>query len=133
VINITAMSSVNVVRLSAQFFAIPILSRLLTPDEYGIMGMAMPFTVLAMTLVDGGIRMSLVRTSSAEWKAWSTCFWLTMFLGLGGNRLPLGDHESVGGDAQRGVVMKASPSAAFEMPEPDLLLELLIVALDPPA
>ena len=29
--------------------------------------------------------------------------------------------------------MKASPSAAFEMPEPDLLLELLIVALDPPA
>src|SRR5258707_1137784 len=30
-------------------------------------------------------------------------------------------------------MMKASPSAAFEMPEPDLLLELLIVALDPPA
>src|SRR5712692_6484709 len=30
-------------------------------------------------------------------------------------------------------MMKASPSTAFEMPEPDLLLELLIVALDPPA
>jgi hypothetical protein len=26
--------------------------------------------------------------------------------------------------------MEAAPSAAFEMPEPDLLLELLIVALD---
>ena len=51
----------------------------------------------------------------------------------GGNRLPLGDQESVGGDAQRGVVMEAAPSAAFEMPEPDLLLELLIVALDAPA
>ena len=51
----------------------------------------------------------------------------------GGNRLPLGDQESVGGDAQRGVVMEAAPSAPFEMPKPALLLELLIVALDAPA
>ena len=51
----------------------------------------------------------------------------------GGNRLPLGDQEAIGCDAQRGVVMEAAPSAAFEMPEPDLLLELLIVALDAPA
>ena len=29
--------------------------------------------------------------------------------------------------------MEATPSAAFEMPEPDLLLEFLIVALDAPA
>ena len=29
--------------------------------------------------------------------------------------------------------MKAAPSAPFEMPEADLLLELLIVALDAPA
>ena len=30
-------------------------------------------------------------------------------------------------------MMEAAPSAPFEMPEPDLLLELLIVALDAPA
>ena len=30
------------------------------------------------------------------------------------------------------MVMEAAPSAPFEMPEPDLLLELLIVALDAP-
>ena len=29
--------------------------------------------------------------------------------------------------------MEAAPSAPFEMPEPDLLLEFLIVALDAPA
>ncbi len=52
---------------------------------------------------------------------------------LRGNRLPLGDQESVGSDAQRRVVMEAAPSAPFEMAEPDLLLELLIVALDAPA
>src|ERR1035437_8087172 len=34
----------------------------------------------------------------------------------GGNRLPLGDQESVGGDAQRGVVVEAAPPSALEMP-----------------
>ena len=51
----------------------------------------------------------------------------------GGNRLPLGDQESIGCDAQRGVVMEAAPAAPFKMPEPDLLFEFLIVALDAPA
>src|SRR5258705_783765 len=41
--------------------------------------------------------------------------------------------ESVGGDAQRGLVVEAPPSAPLEVAEPDLLLELLIVALDAPA
>jgi hypothetical protein len=31
------------------------------------------------------------------------------------------------------VVVEASPSSAFEMPEPDLLLEFLVVTLDAPA
>ena len=52
---------------------------------------------------------------------------------LRGNRLPFGDQESVGRDAQRGVVVEATPTSAFEMPEPDLLFEILIIALDAPA
>src|SRR6185312_11749331 len=51
----------------------------------------------------------------------------------GGNRLPLGDQESVGCDAQRSVVVEATPTSPFEMPEPDLLFEILIIALDAPA
>lgn len=39
----------------------------------------------------------------------------------------------MGGDAQRGMVVEAAPSASLEVSEPDLLLELLIVAFDPPA
>src|ERR1700733_5471968 len=107
------MSSVNVVRLSAQFFAIPILSRLLTPDEYGIMGMAMPFMVLAMTLVDAGICMSLVRTSSADWKAWSSCFWLTMLLGL----------------VLAGLMLVLAPVAALVLGEPRLEPIVMTLAL----
>ena len=51
----------------------------------------------------------------------------------GGNRLPLGDQESVGCNAQRGVVMEAAPTTPFKVAEPNLLLKLLIVALDAPA
>src|SRR6202142_4626140 len=51
----------------------------------------------------------------------------------GGNRLPLGDQEPVGRDAQRGVVVEATPTSPFEMPEPNLLFEILIIALDAPA
>src|SRR5260221_12754011 len=51
---------------------------------------------------------------------------------LRGNRLPLGDQESVGCDAQRGVVVEAAPSTALEVAEPDLLLEFLIVTFDTP-
>src|SRR3979411_1271519 len=41
----------------------------------------------------------------------------------GGNRLPLGDQESVGCDAQRRMVMEAAPSAPFIVPQSDLLLK----------
>ena len=51
----------------------------------------------------------------------------------GGNRSSFRDQESVGGDAQRGVMMEATPSSSLIVTEPKLLLEILVVALDPPA
>src|SRR5499426_3848810 len=51
----------------------------------------------------------------------------------GGNRLSLGDQESVGRNAKGGVMVEAAPSPSFKMSQPDLLLEFLIVAFDPPA
>jgi hypothetical protein len=35
--------------------------------------------------------------------------------------------------SERRVMVKAAPSAAFIVPEPDLLLEVLVIALDAPA
>src|SRR6202051_4068217 len=52
---------------------------------------------------------------------------------LGGNRLPLGDQESIGRDTQRAVMVETSPAAPFIVAEPDLLLEVLVVPLDAPA
>jgi hypothetical protein len=51
----------------------------------------------------------------------------------GGIAPPLGDQESVSCDAQRRVVVEAAPPTSFEVAEPLLLLELVIIALDAPA
>ena len=51
----------------------------------------------------------------------------------GGIRTPFGDQESVGCDAERHMVVKASPASSFIVTEAKFLLEFLIVALDPPA
>ena len=76
------MSSANILRLLAQFFVIPILSRLLSPEDYGIAAIAMPIIVLTMVFTDAGLGRSLVRTPVGEKEIWSTCFWLSVFLGL---------------------------------------------------
>jgi O-antigen/teichoic acid export membrane protein len=75
-----AMSSVNVLRILAQFIAIPILSRLLSPTDYGLVGIAMPFVLFAMMIADAGVGMSLVRTPAKDREEWSTCFWLSVLL-----------------------------------------------------
>ena len=50
-----------------------------------------------------------------------------------GKAAALGDEEAVGRDAERRVVVEAAPAAALEVAQTQLLLELLEVALDPPA
>ena len=47
--------------------------------------------------------------------------------------LSLADQESIGGDAERGVVMESSPAPPFEVGEAEFALEFLIVAFDAPA
>ena len=78
-----AVSFVSAFRLLAQFIAVPILSRLLSPSDYGLVAMAMPFLLFAMVIADAGIGVSLVRTPAGERHVWSTCFWLSLMLGAG--------------------------------------------------
>jgi len=82
VLGTAAMSSVGVLRLLAQFLIIPVLSRLLSPTDYGVVAMAMPFVFFTMMFADAGVGRSLVRTPSGERGVWSTCFWLSVFLGV---------------------------------------------------
>jgi len=45
---------------------------------------------------------------------------------------PLSEQETVGGDAQAGVMMKAAPAPALVVAQAEILLEVLVVALDTP-
>ena len=76
------ISSVGVLRLLVQFMALPILSRILSHEDYGVVAMAMPFVFFALLFADAGISMSLVRTDAKDTRTWSTCFWLSSGLGL---------------------------------------------------
>src|ERR1700689_882482 len=49
-----------------------------------------------------------------------------------GKQAPLSDEEPVSGDGEGGVMMEASPAAAFEVAESEFLFELLIVAFYDP-
>src|ERR1700756_5297111 len=81
--NTAIMSSVTIFRLLAQLLVIPVLSRLLSPEDYGLVAMAMPFVLFTMCFTDAGVGQSLIRTSREERDVWSTSFWLTVLLGLG--------------------------------------------------
>ena len=85
------MSSVNLLRLLAQFLVVPALARFLSPTDYGMVGLAMPFTIFAMIIADAGVGLSLVRTPVAK-RVWSTCFWLSAILGFGSGY----DHGDAG-------------------------------------
>jgi O-antigen/teichoic acid export membrane protein len=116
-LNISAMSSANVIRLLAQFFAVPVLSRLLSPAEYGIVGMAMPIILFTMMIADAGLGLSLVRSSASDSNAWSTCFWLSLLLGA----------------ASGALIAGFAPVLAIIVGEPDLgpivmALALIVVA-----
>ena len=51
----------------------------------------------------------------------------------GGKTVPLADQEPIGGEAQRGVMVKTAPTPSFLVTQAQLLLEFLIVAFDDPA
>jgi polysaccharide transporter, PST family len=76
------VSSASVIRILAQFIALPILSRLLTSTDYGLVAIASPFIAFAMLITDAGLGMSLVRSTPLDDDvAWSTSFWVIFSLG----------------------------------------------------
>ncbi len=59
-----------------------ILARLLTPDDYGAIGMLMIFIAVANTFVDGGFGSALIQKKEPTNEDYSTIFWWNMFLSL---------------------------------------------------
>src|SRR6266478_4694534 len=50
-----------------------------------------------------------------------------------GDGAAFGDQKAVGGNTECGMVVEAAPPAPFIITEAEFLLQLLIIALDPPS
>ena len=68
--------------MAISFVSNIILARLLSPDDYGIIGMLMIFIAVANTFVDGGFGSALIQKKRPTKEDYSTIFWWNMFLSM---------------------------------------------------
>lgn len=64
----------NVVRMSVTFVVSIILARLLSPDDYGLLGLIAVFTAVCQTLIVGGFTTALIRKKDATDDDYNTVF-----------------------------------------------------------
>ena len=75
--------SAQVIRVVTQFFIVlPILTRLLTPEDYGIIAMGLALVVFFMIFNNFGIGPALVRHENPTESLWATAFWTNMGVGV---------------------------------------------------
>ncbi len=59
-----------------------VLARMLTPDDYGCVGMLAIFILVSNTFVDGGFGSALIQKKEPTQKDYSTIFWWNIFVSL---------------------------------------------------
>lgn len=78
-----AWSSVDrVAQQGTQFIIGIILARLLSPTDYGLMGMVMIFATLSYVLVEGGLTAALVRTKNITREHTNTVFYSNLIVSV---------------------------------------------------
>lgn len=75
--------AVTVTKTALQFVVVlPILARVLTPEEFGLVAMAMAFVSFFTMFNDLGISAALVRADEPSAAFWSSAFWTNLALGI---------------------------------------------------
>ena len=64
------------------FLVTLVMSRILTPGEYGLIGMLAIFIALAQVFIDGGFANALIRKENRTETDFSTVFWVNLGIGL---------------------------------------------------
>jgi len=77
-----AVSGSNIIRFSVQLALLPILARLIGPEEYGLVALAIPFILFCNIFSDGGLGVALARQQNPSREMESTVFWIAGGLGL---------------------------------------------------
>ena len=64
------------------FISTIILARILTPHDFGLIGMTVVITALAQVLIDSGFSQALIRKHSCSASDYNTVFYLNVGIGL---------------------------------------------------
>jgi O-antigen/teichoic acid export membrane protein len=70
-------------KVGLQLLLLPIMARLLGPDEFGIYALALPTVSLVALLADGGLGATLAREPETSSLVWSSAFWFLLCTGIG--------------------------------------------------
>lgn len=76
------LSGSNAFRLTVQFLLFPVLARLLDPEDYGLIALAMPVVLFAITLGEGGMGPALMRVPDPNGEVEATMFWTSLATGI---------------------------------------------------
>lgn len=82
VLGTAALTVVSVLRYVLQLAILPVLARLLDPESFGVVALAIPFVLFANVLADGGMGTALVRQQNPTRELESTVFWLSCASGV---------------------------------------------------
>ena len=72
----------NVARFGVSFVVSIVLARLLTPDDYGLIGITAVFTAICQTLVNAGFTNALIRKKDASDSDYNTAFIVNLAISL---------------------------------------------------
>lgn len=72
----------NVVQLGVTFVVSIILARLLSPDDYGLLGIIAIFTAVCNSIINGGFGAALIRKSDADNNDYNTAFIINILTSL---------------------------------------------------
>jgi len=72
----------NFINQGAQFIAGIILARLLSPKEFGLVGMIAIFTAISIAFIDSGFSQALVRKNDCTGEDYSTVFFYNLAAGI---------------------------------------------------
>ena len=72
----------NVTHYGVSFIVSIILARLLSPDDYGLLGITAIFTAVCMTLINGGFSTALIRKKDASDEDYNTVFLTNLIASL---------------------------------------------------
>jgi len=81
--SILMLSVARMAAVGCQFAALPVLARLLSPVEFGLVAIAMAVVGLTNALSDAGLGKSLLRDRERDELIWSSAFWLLSGIGVG--------------------------------------------------